>query len=140
MPATNSLDYLKIVARHHQGDCGIVALAQLLGVSYEDVLEKFAGVTDAAHKKGVYVTQIMQVAELLGTPLKRKRKFDAEEACGILSLKCAKNRFDKEHVALLRWGLVFDHQKDGQGEVWEYDPYMSHYGGKATCILVRADE
>jgi len=128
---------VRITERRTNGDCGIVAIAQLIGMSYEDALEAMVAVAGGAHNKGVYVTQIIEAAARIGHTLKRKRKFDPEETTGILLLTCSKNRMDKEHVALLRWGLVFDHQKEGQGEVWEYEDFMSHFGAKVRGILIK---
>lgn len=137
-PTTNDIyPTVRITERRTDGDCAIVALAQLIGLSYEDALEAMVAVADAAHHRGVYVTQLVEAAKRIGVTLKRKRKFDPDEATGILLLTCTKNRFDRQHVALLRWGLVFDHQKEGQGEVWEYEDFVSHFGAKATGILVR---
>lgn len=137
MPTNEVYPTVKITQRRTAGDCAIVALAQLIGLSYEDALEAMVAVADGAHRTGVYVTQLIEAAKRIGVNLARKRKFDPEEATGILLLKCSRNRFDKEHVALLRWGLVFDHQKEGQGEVWEYEDFMTHFGAKATGILVK---
>lgn len=119
------LPYIRVEPQRTDHDCGIVSLALLTGHSYEDVLEAAVGFLWNPHRRGMWLSDITKAADTLGVTLKRRRTWDWESAVGIL---CA-----PDHVAVLRWGLIFD-----DGEVWEADVWVKqYYEGKKLCLLAR---
>src|SRR5579862_2448676 len=127
---------LKMVAQRHEGDCTIAALAMFLGETYEDVLSTAAALDTAPHHRGMWNKQIIKVAEIMGTPLKEKHKWDEEASEGILVL-ASKNKEDPNtHVVVLHSGLIFD----GDLSVWEPSVYYAHYNWKPWAILVRKEK
>ena len=58
--------YVVPVAGRTDGDCGIVALSTLTGVSYEDVLSLAGRTALFPHRRGMYRSQIRRVARALG--------------------------------------------------------------------------
>lgn len=133
---TYTLPCLRLAPHRHDGDCTIVALARLTGLSYEDVLGAASVVVPIPHREGMQMKDIIKTADILGIKLKRKKKFDVEESFGILDLRCLKGMSAENHVALLRWGLIFESSKDGNPEVWEYEAYLLHFKAKVRGILV----
>jgi len=132
------MPFVRVLKQRTEGDCGIVALAMLLSRSYEDILEALSRIKHGPvhpHRRGIYIRDIVRVAEDLGMPLRGKRKADLEQDFGILSLHTLANRSGKEHVTFLRWGLILD-----DGEIWEPDAYMAHYEAHVKQILVPVTE
>lgn len=116
-----------LVLSRAPADCTICALAMYLGVGYEDVL--LASQT-LAHRRGMYVTQIIQTAANLGIALERHKTVDLESDSGVLVLRQPKAA---SHAIFLREGLVFE----GDGSVWEVDVYLQHTGYKVAELVRR---
>lgn len=111
------------------GDCTICALAMYLEASYEDVVAAAAQVTKDAHRKGMWVSQIIATAKQLKRRLRQKRTWDPEDAFGILVLgECP---IDEDHVVLLCEGKIYDMD----GSVWDYDDYLKKKRYKALSLL-----
>lgn len=123
------LPIVRIITSRRENDCAICALAMLLGRDYEDVLLAVDKVDKQAGKKGLWSTQIKKAAQLLGQPLKMKRKFDLETAAGILAVDHPKGL---AHALLLREGLVFDYD----GLVWDVEDYLAEKGLTVSHLLV----
>lgn len=126
---------MKVLAQHGQGDCCIVALAMLTGLSYDDVLEAASSVLRRPHRRGMFVSQLRRTADVLGLSLTTHRHFDPEHDTGILTVTCQTGRAHPDHVVLLRWGLIFD---TADCEVWEYEAFMAQYGATPKTLLTRA--
>ncbi len=133
-PKTNegdALPVLRMVTAKGPGDCAICCLAMLLGCSYEDILAVSVDQTQDAsiHFKGMWITQIIKIAKSLGAVLHRRRKWEMETACGILSL--CNTRTNEGHVVILKSGLVFD----VDGTIWEVESYLANSKYKVECLL-----
>ena len=127
---------LKMVAQRTEADCTIVAIAMFLGETYEDVLATAAASQgEPSHHRGMWNRQMKEVANILGTELVEKHKWDEENAEGILVLKSTVERDDSSHVVVLKNGLIFD----GDLSVWEPDVFFAHYNYKAWAILIRKE-
>jgi ABC-type bacteriocin/lantibiotic exporter with double-glycine peptidase domain len=116
------LPYVELVLQQNPSDCGIAALAMLLGRKYGDV---FAAAISASnptpHLEGMSIFCIKRAAKKLGTTLRLTTHWDLETSCGILKMKYLKKRKGaRYHVLLLKFGLLFD----TDGTVWEPDVYF----------------
>jgi len=118
------------VSRGH-ADCALVALSIYLQVDYEDVLGVACRVTasEHPHNRGLYTREIKRIALRLGTRLKLRRAFDAEEDEGIFGYVTPTR--DKGHVAFGKRGLVWD----VDGTVWELDAYLAATGYTPVSLL-----
>ncbi len=127
----DGLPVLRIVIARSTGDCAICCLAMLLGYQYEDILALVASTTgdDSVHYLGLWVKQIIDIAKLLDVKLHRRKKFDLNEACGILSM--SNTRTGEGHVVVLKSGLIFD----VDGTVWDTDCYFRNTKYAIDCLL-----
>jgi hypothetical protein len=100
---------MRVVAQRADGDCGLAALATLLGMAYEDVYVAARAIDPPSRcKRGMYLKDVQSVARRLGVGLRVKRRPDLEEDEGVLSvLWNAKRRFRGHYVVLWK-GLVID--------------------------------
>lgn len=135
---SGELPLIRVTPQRGEGDCTIASLAMYLGVSYEDALEAATGATRKAHRRGMWVANIVQAAERLGVALSRRRLprywLVDEESHGILSGSVIEKRRRVQHVVVLRWGLIFE--PDG-GEVWEVEDYVAHRKAQFTELVTR---
>jgi hypothetical protein len=122
------------VMPQRDADCAIVALAVYLNVRYEDALEVASLQATSPHRKGLSIDEIIGAAKMLGVELIRRRKPDIENDHGILDIGLYGSK-RKGHVAVLRWGLIFD-----SGSVWEPDAYQTHFEAKFGSLLTRKGE
>ncbi len=133
------LPFVNLVLQHRQGDCGIAALAMLLGQTYEDVLA--ASITrkhPQPHVGGMYTRELQTVAKRLGTTLLLRRSWDLEEDCGLLTVELLKPKPGEfpQHLVLLKFGLVFD----TDGIVWTPDVYFAQHNFRPISLLVEKDK
>ena len=131
-----ALPFVTLVIQRQHGDCGLAALAMLLGLSYEDVLA--AAVTrrrPKPHVGGMYTREVTFLARRLGTPLAFTRTWDLETDCGLLTVEKTKitaaDTFT-QHLVLLKFGLVFD----TDGTVWEPETYFAQHDFRPVSLLV----
>jgi hypothetical protein len=118
----DDLPVLKVITARSGGDCAVCCLAMVLGCEYEDILSYATKLTgsDDIHYKGMWITQIINIAKGLGVKLRKRKKFDLESGCGILSL--TNQRTKEGHVAVLKRGMVFD----VDGTVWEHECFFKN--------------
>jgi hypothetical protein len=81
-------------------DCAICALAAYTGKSYTDVLRVAVAHDEAGARKGLHTRAIKRVAAELGVPVVTRRRFNPEQAYGIV--------LSPNHAAVVRRGLVLD--------------------------------
>lgn len=130
-----SLPFVELVPQQERADCGIAALAMLLGKRYLDVYA--AAVTKAyphPHTTGMYTRQLQQVAARFGVTLALRRTWDLENDCGLLTVEKIDRQPDEyaQHLVLLKFGLVFDTDMT----VWEPADYFEMQGFRPVSILV----
>jgi hypothetical protein len=106
----------RIESRRQSNDCAVWALAVYLGISYEDVWQAVVMTDRSKGKNGLYPRTVCRIAELLGHPLKLKRRPDLTEDYGILFV----SDHETGHAAVLRAGLVFD----VDATVWDADEWL----------------
>lgn len=133
-----SLPFVNLQIQRGRGDCGIAALAMLLGRSYEDVFA--AAVTRKyrnPHESGMYSAQIVKAAKRLGTTLTLRRTWDLESSCGLLTVDKINKQPDDypQHLVLLKFGLIFD----TDGTVWEPELYFEQNGFRPVSIFVEEE-
>lgn len=122
---------LKVVHGRESSDCAVAALAMYLGVTYEDVLRAVVKADEHGGKGGLFVDTIKQIARRLGTPLRERQRVDLDDDYGILIFK--------DHVAVLRNGLIFN---PGTPDtlIWDaHDYLLTHTKAKPEGILIAAE-
>jgi hypothetical protein len=117
----------------HHADCGVATLAMLAGVLYEDALAATLCAQPSVLQLGLTWSELRKAATALGVKTRLLRKYDLEEATGILNVVKA---HDDEHFVLVWEGRIVD----GNGELWR-DPadYLSHYGYQPRALLTAVD-
>jgi hypothetical protein len=127
---------LQIQVQRAPGDCAIAALSTYLGMPYEDVLVAAVRSTRSGrvHHHGLSTAAMRATAKRLGHPVTLHRAIDLEQDEGVLSVG-SPDRSD-QHAVVLKAGLIFD----GDGTVWEPEPFFAHYRYQPISLLVREDE
>jgi hypothetical protein len=122
------------VPQREDRDCTIAVLSMISGCTYEDALRTACDVDDEGASDGLWVTQLIDAANVLGVPLKRRRRFDIGADAGILYLVDRKDDCER-HVVLLKKGIVID----TDGYVWfSPEKYLRHYNYEPRLLLVEA--
>jgi hypothetical protein len=125
----------RVTHQRYAADCGVATLTMLLsekGITYEDVLAAVTEEVPQLIKRGMYVPEIIRAAARFGVTLKQKRRYDLEEATGILRVTW-KDR-GGAHVVYVRGGQLFD----TDGVVWDPDLYLDSRGAVPRVLLVEA--
>ena len=122
---SNPSPIITVIVQRAESDCGVAALAMILGKTYEEVLVACGHDHPRVLTKGLWATGMSRVAASLGVTLTRKRTFDVETAFGLLCLS--------DHVVVLKNGLIID---PGDGSVWDADVYLATKDERATLLLV----
>jgi ABC-type bacteriocin/lantibiotic exporter with double-glycine peptidase domain len=76
---------IQVVAQKHPADCGIAALSMLLGVHYDAVLIAVGRVQPKVLTRGLFLTEIIQIAKELGRTIKKSKYHPQKE--GIVRVK-----------------------------------------------------
>ena len=126
----------RVVPQREARDCTISVLSMISGETYENALRIACDVDDEGASDGLWVTQIIEAANALGVPLRRRRKFDIGADSGILYLVHKKDDSDR-HVALLRRGVIID----TDAIVW-IDPkkFLRYYSWIPRMLLVEMED
>lgn len=129
-----ALPFVELVLQRSTGDCGIAALAMLLGLPYEDVFAALVTPTyPKPHRVGLMTRHVKQAAKRLGVSLALRRVWDLDESTGLLTVE--RNTPDaeqfKQHLVLLKFGLVFD----TDGKAWEPETYFAQHDFKPVSLL-----
>lgn len=128
--AAHSPYLLQVVCQRGPMDCGVSCLAMICGVSYENALCAVAQVQPNVCVKGLYFTEMIKAAKLLGVKLKQRKAADLELDTGILSISAPKWKTD--HVVVLKSGLIVD----TDGTIWDADVFISANNAKVGLLLV----
>jgi len=118
-----------VAPRHRSNDCGVWAIHTLTGVSYADVATAAQKVDKWGGERGLYLTQIARICELLGFSVHKRRRVDLEDDTGILSVWFNKH---EGHVAVLREGELID----ADGTSWKVDDYIAAKKVRVSAILI----
>ena len=120
---------LRIELQREHSDCAIAALAMYFGESYEDVL-RIATLTDRSQaRRGLWTRTLQRIASRMGRRLIVRRKFDWDEAYGVLRLP--------DHAAVLWNGLVIN----TDATVWDADAFLASRGFQRNhCLLLVVED
>jgi ABC-type bacteriocin/lantibiotic exporter with double-glycine peptidase domain len=125
---------VKIVGQRAEGDCGIAALATLLGLAYEDVYVAASGLDKERGKSGLYVRDIMEIARQLGAPMRINRRPDLDDCRGVLKVKWRKRaKGYGGHYVVLYEGMVVD--PSGPMVLPHEEWFAAHENGRAAWLL-----
>lgn len=125
----------RIINQRGKHDCGVAALATLLGRTYEEILISAGRISPNVLKKGLYSSDLVRIAAEFNTSLSRKvQKIDLDEHSGILGLRYPTKR---EHFVYLTNGLVFDPQDENV--VWDAYLYVKKFKIKVVDLLEEAE-
>lgn len=118
-------------------DCVVAALSSLIGLTYNQTLIHCAAINPDVLTHGMTWKDTRKAARRAGIRTQVLRRFDAEEATGLLCVRRKKpDGTTEEHVALLWAGRVCD----GNYELWlDVEDYCAAHGYKATSLLVRVN-
>lgn len=114
---SNDLDaspIITVVVQRAAADCGVAALAMILGKTYEEILVACGYDNPRVLTDGLWTSELIRIALAFGQPLRRRRKFDLETDFGLLRLS--------DHVVVLKNGLIID---PADGSVWDVDVYLA---------------
>lgn len=100
----NPPESITVIPRRRPGDCGLWALSCLLSKPYEEVFLAASKVDRHIGERGLWMTQIMQIADRLGYPMRQRRSFNLHTSTGILGLYLG----NYGHVCILKQGQVID--------------------------------
>lgn len=127
---------VKVIAQQHRWDCGVAALAMLLGLPYGDV----AAVTRALYgstyptKRGLGIYHLEAIAQALGRSLRRvyRRKDYLAGQTGVLGVNGGEMNW-AGHWVVVKAGAIVD--PDG-AEVWDALDYLRRYKARPATLLV----
>jgi ABC-type bacteriocin/lantibiotic exporter with double-glycine peptidase domain len=123
------LDAIRVVPQRFQDDCGIACLSMILVKPYEAIYDAMRHHTKKkSHRGGLTLKQIEAIAASFGVILVRQKRYDLDEAIGILSIS-GKNY---EHVVVVKKGTIID---PSDGTVWDADTYLAHHNFRAHTLL-----
>jgi hypothetical protein len=122
-----------IVRQRADADCACGALASLAGESYEDVYVAISQIDPKNRgKAGLYNSQVIAAARLLGMSLVPTRRYDLDEDEGILRVRWNDPRKRRGgHFAAVVNGLV----RCPTGEERDWRSYLELYGGRGATLL-----
>jgi ABC-type bacteriocin/lantibiotic exporter with double-glycine peptidase domain len=127
------MDVLAIVPQRQRMDCGVAALAMLVGQPYEDVFAAATHVQPKVGKVGLYQKELIAIAELLGVTLERKRRPDLDTDVGILNVRNTK----LGHYVVLHAGVIAD--PAGGLVFFDVDDFLALGHFTARTLLARKD-
>ncbi len=118
--------------RPPHGDCGVATLATLAQCTYEEALAAVVRYQPAVLQSGLDWQEMRRAAKRLGLTTRLRRRYDINEATGILRLRNLKG---EEHYTYLWAGRIVD-----SGDGWEDpDDYLQHHGYTPTALLTLED-
>src|SRR5678815_2389493 len=128
-------DVIRWISRNgEENDCTIAAIALATGESYEQVLGTAMQVQPEVLTKGLYITQQVQVLNLLGFEVKKRKEFDREKDTGIVIVE-ERKRSKERHAVYLWAGRVIE-PSVGRRAMWlDLDAYCAHEKSKVVMLL-----
>jgi len=125
-----------IVAQRKDADCGVTALSSYLHIAYEDVYVAAVAVQPNVSKCGLYAREVLDIADLLGRPLKIKRRPNLDSDSGILGINYvnAKGKIKGDgHWVVLIDGKLLDGQPP---QLWDdAEEYLATQRARAGWLL-----
>lgn len=131
----------RIYTQRRSNDCGVAALASLLGCSYEDVYVAAVKMSPAFRKRdGLSIPNLLKMASALGAPLTRVhyRKVDLYLHSGILGVNWDQRDWKKRgctgHWVVLHQGTIIDPADSSYSDA---ATYLHAHRGRAGTLLAR---
>jgi len=118
-----------VAPRRRSNDCGVWAIHTLTGVPYADVAAAAQKADRWGGERGLYLSQIIHICELLGFKVRKRKRVDLEDDTGILSVWFSKR---DGHVVVLREGELID----ADGTSWKADDYIAAKRVRVSAILL----
>jgi ABC-type bacteriocin/lantibiotic exporter with double-glycine peptidase domain len=128
---------ITVTKQRHDWDCGVAALAMLLGKPYGDVAVIVRDLVDPIKlkKRGTIIADLALIADSFGISLKpiwRKTNYLVNQT-GILGM--LGGQMDKAgHWVVLKEGKVIVDPDDGS--VWSVEDYTKRFGCRTVTLLV----
>lgn len=121
---------LRVIAQRYDMDCGVAVLAMATGLPYENALCAIAQEVPDVCVVGCWTEHLERAARHLGFRLRRRRRFDVEEDCGILNV--SSKRWKNDHLVVLWDGRIIDTDFG----LYRPDVYLAVNQAKPTLLLV----
>lgn len=131
---------VRVVAQRKPYDCGVAALAMLIGRPYGDVAALVRELVEPAklRRRGTTIADLSAIAGRLGAslrPVHRARGYLEAHGAGILGM--IGGQMDRAgHWVVWKAGAVVD--PDG-GEVWALEDYLRRFRCRSTVLLVEGE-
>jgi ABC-type bacteriocin/lantibiotic exporter with double-glycine peptidase domain len=119
-----------IVQQRRDSDCALCALCSVTGIPYLDALVEAARLDPDRVRHGLTRAHLKKVAAAFGITLKVKKKYDIDDATGILWVVCPDAKTD--HAVVLKGGQIID----GDGTITDHDVYFANTAGVPGILLV----
>lgn len=119
---------LRLVPMRRDSDCGVAAFATLLGLPYEDAAEVITQ-TNGKLGKGLYLTSLQRAAKALSKKLLQRKRFDLDEAEGILWVDGGSRM---QHFVVLTEGRIYD---PADNTLWDALDYFTATTSKPRTLL-----
>jgi ABC-type bacteriocin/lantibiotic exporter with double-glycine peptidase domain len=130
---------IKVIQQKKDYDCGIAALAMFLGVTYGDVSAVIRSLygTTKPNKRGLMLYHLEEIAETMGTPLKRvyKAKGYMQGKTGVLGMNGGTMDAAGHWVVLKDGDTIID---PDDGSVDKLYDYLEENKCRAATLLVKA--
>lgn len=143
------MDTLKIgpvvVTQRRSMDCGLAALANLLGMRYEDLFVEAVKLRKAGVKDGFTMYELVEIARRVGRPVKTlhwkkvQDRIDDDDFTGVLGIvwKRPGRNQARGHYVYLKNNIVLD-PADNPVRPYELDQYLLEQNGKPGWGIVEA--
>lgn len=126
---------VSVVKQRNNMDCGVAALAMLLGKSYGDVAYAVKQVIEKFPKRGLGLIHLEQVSESLGYPLKRvykKKNYLESNPVGVLGVVGGRMCW-AGHWVIWKEGVIVD---PDDGKIYGLDEFTRIFGTRTCTMLV----
>lgn len=131
---------IKVVPQKKDYDCGIAAMAMLLGISYGDVSAVVRALygTTKPNPRGLMLYHMEEIADQLNAPLKRvyKAKGYLSGKTGILGMNGGRMDAAGHWVVLKDGDTILD---PDDASVYKLYDYIEENGCRTATLLVRKD-
>lgn len=125
-----------VLRQRHDWDCGVAALAMLLGVQYGDVAASCRAIWGSTQptRRGLGLYHLETLAESLGRSLRRvyRQQGYLQGQTGVLGMNGGEMCW-AGHWVVLKAGALVD--PDG-GDVWAIDDYTKRHKCRTATLLI----
>lgn len=125
---------VEIVVMKDASDCGVCALAMLLGQPYVEVYRAAEALSPQCSRRGLWNTELTRIARKLGAVLSivKPVPHDLSEATWILAVQKPK----QAHYVMLFEGVILN---PADGLAWNVDAFLARGKWRKQSLIVRAE-